>query len=62
MMPIGKQIMKCFDSAIAFSAGAAFNSIHFFNKYRPSPSFIPRFLLGPDTTHLSRSSRGYYSG
>ena len=47
MMPIGKQIMKCFDTVITFSAGAAFNSIQFFNKYRPSPSFIPRWSEKP---------------
>ncbi|MFB3153514.1 MAG: radical SAM protein [Candidatus Acidiferrales bacterium] len=47
MMPIGKQIMKCFDTAITFSAGAAFNSIQFFNKYRPNPSFIPKWSEKP---------------
>ncbi len=47
MIPIGKQIMKCFDTVITFSAGAAFNSIQFFNKYRPSPSFIPKWSEKP---------------
>ncbi len=47
MIPIGKQIMKSFDSVITFSAGAAFNSIQFFNKYRPSLSFTPKWSEKP---------------
>ena len=38
---------KYVDSAISFAAGAAFNTIQFFNSYRPNPSFIPKWSDKP---------------
>jgi uncharacterized radical SAM superfamily Fe-S cluster-containing enzyme len=39
--------MKYVDSAIAVTAGAAFDTIQFFNKYRPNPAFTPRWSDKP---------------
>jgi tetraether lipid synthase len=39
--------MKYFDRAITGTAGMVFDSIQFFNKYKPSPSFIPRWSEKP---------------
>ena len=38
---------KYLDKAICKSAGAAFNFIQFFNKYRPNPSFTPKWSDKP---------------
>ena len=35
----GKRALKYVDSAVCVSAGVAFDSIQFFNKYRPNPVF-----------------------
>jgi uncharacterized radical SAM superfamily Fe-S cluster-containing enzyme len=43
----GHRLMKYVDSAICKSAGAAFDSIQFFNKYRPNPSFTPKWSDKP---------------
>ena len=43
----GKRLMKSVDSAIAFSAGVAFDTIHFFNKHHPHPSFTPKWSEKP---------------
>ena len=39
--------MKYFDRAISVTAGAAFDSIQYFNKYKPNPSFTPRWSDKP---------------
>jgi len=39
--------MKYFDRAITGTAGAVFNSVQFFNKYKPSPSFTPKWSDKP---------------
>ena len=39
--------MKYLDGTATFAAGVAFDSIHFFNKYRPNSSFIPRWSDKP---------------
>jgi len=39
--------LKVVDSAICHAAGAAFNVIQFFNKYRPNPSFTPKWSDKP---------------
>jgi len=39
--------MKYFDRAITGTAGAVFNSIQFFNKYKPSPAFTPKWSDKP---------------
>ena len=38
---------KCFDAALSFGAGVAFDSIQFFNNYRPNPSFTPKWSDKP---------------
>src|SRR5712692_5243525 len=43
----GKRLFKYLDSAITFTAGVAFNGIQFFNKYKPNPSFIPKWSDKP---------------
>jgi 7,8-dihydro-6-hydroxymethylpterin dimethyltransferase len=43
----GKRALKYVDSAITFTAGIAFDSIQFFNKYNPNPSFTPKWSDKP---------------
>ena len=38
---------KCFDAALSFGAGVAFDTIQFFNNYRPNPSFTPKWSDKP---------------
>ena len=42
-----KAAWKYFDSALCFAAGRTFDLIQFFNKYRPSPSFTPKWSEKP---------------
>ena len=46
-MPTNAIALKYFDSALCLGARAAFNSIQFFNKYRPRPSFTPKWSDKP---------------
>ncbi|MGH9358677.1 MAG: radical SAM protein [Terriglobia bacterium] len=43
----GQRLMKYFDSALCTFAGAAFDTIQFFNKYNPSPTFTPKWSDKP---------------
>ncbi|HEV2351698.1 MAG TPA: radical SAM protein [Terriglobia bacterium] len=43
----GKRFMKYVDRVASVAAGVTFNSIQFFNKYKPNPSFIPRWSDKP---------------
>src|SRR5437660_1567760 len=43
----GQRLMKYFDQAVSLTAGVAFDSIQFFNKYKPSPSFTPKWSDKP---------------
>ena len=43
----GKRVLKYIDSAICLSAGVAFDSIQFFNKYNANPSFTPKWSDKP---------------
>ncbi|MBI1941272.1 MAG: radical SAM protein [Acidobacteria bacterium] len=43
----GQRLMKYVDRAVTFTAGVAFDSVQFFNKYRPNPSFIPKWSNKP---------------
>ena len=43
----GQRLMKYVDRAITFTAGAAFDTIQFFNKYNPNPSFTPKWSDKP---------------
>ena len=42
-----KTAWKYFDGAVCSAAGRVFDLIQFFNKYRPSPSFIPKWSDKP---------------
>ncbi|MGH9340267.1 MAG: radical SAM protein [Acidobacteriota bacterium] len=44
---VSKTAVKCLDSVLCFTAGKAFDAIQFFNKYRPNPSFTPRWSDKP---------------
>ena len=46
-MPTNTIAWKYFDSALCMGARAAFNSIQFFNQYRPNPSFTPKWSDKP---------------
>src|SRR6266853_476924 len=41
------RLMKYFDAAVSATAGAAFDGIKFFNKYKMNPSFIPKWSEKP---------------
>src|SRR5271163_3555454 len=41
------QLWKSFDWALCKTAGITFDAIQFFNKYRPNPSFIPKWSEKP---------------
>jgi len=43
----GTRILKCVDWAVTATAGVAFDTIQFFNKYNPRPSFTPRWSDKP---------------
>src|SRR6266849_2866306 len=43
----GQRLMKYFDSTVSVMAGAAFDGIQFFNKYKPSPAFTPKWSDKP---------------
>src|SRR5713226_2291062 len=43
----GQRLMKYVDRAITFTAGVAFDSIQFFNKYNPNPAFTPKWSDKP---------------
>jgi len=43
----GKRLLKSFDWAVTATAGVAFDTIQFFNKYNPSPTFTPRWSDQP---------------
>ncbi|MGH9435275.1 MAG: radical SAM protein, partial [Terriglobia bacterium] len=43
----GKRALKYIDSALCSFAGVAFDTIQFFNKYSPSPSFTPKWSEKP---------------
>ena len=42
-----KRIARTFDWVVCKAAGATFNSIQFFNKYKPNPSFTPKWSEKP---------------
>ena len=39
-----KRIARTFDWVVCKAAGVTFNSIQFFNKYKPNPSFHPEVV------------------
>src|SRR5881296_4547700 len=43
----GQRLMKYFDQAISVAAGVAYDTIQFFNKHNPNPSFTPKWSDKP---------------
>jgi tetraether lipid synthase len=43
----GQRLMKYVDRSMSFTAGVAFDTIQFLNKYHPNPSFTPRWSDKP---------------
>src|SRR5436309_7103949 len=43
----GQRLMKYVDAAVTKAAGATFDTIQFFNKYNPRPSFTPKWSEKP---------------
>src|SRR3979490_322310 len=44
---VGTQVMRAVDAAVCTAASATFNSIQFFNKRNPNPSFTPKWSDKP---------------
>src|SRR5215472_9628565 len=44
---VGTQLLRTIDWAVCKAAGATFNTIQFFNKYNPNPSFTPKWSDKP---------------
>ena len=44
---VGNQLWKSFDWALCRTAGLTFNTIQFFNKHNPNPSFTPKWSEKP---------------
>ena len=44
---VGNQIWKSFDWVLCKAAGVTFDTIQFFNKYNPNPSFTPKWSEKP---------------
>ena len=43
----GKRMMKYVDAAVCFSAGVAFDTIQYFNRFNPAPTFTPKWTEKP---------------
>ena len=43
----GQRLMKLVDQAVCSAATVVFDSVQFFNKYRPNPTFIPKWSDKP---------------
>src|ERR1700745_1424761 len=44
---VGTQLVRTIDWAVCKAAGVTFNTIQFFNKYNPNPSFTPKWSDKP---------------
>ena len=44
---LSKRMMKYVDAAVCYSAGVAFDTVQFFNKYNPTPTFTPKWTEKP---------------
>ncbi len=44
---VGSQAWKVVDAVVCKTAGVAFDTIQFFNKYNPNPSFTPKWSDKP---------------
>ncbi len=46
-MPVSRRLLKYFDAALCKAAGVTFDTIQYFNKYNPNPSFTPKWSDRP---------------
>src|SRR5262249_53322379 len=44
---ISKRMMKYVDAAACYGAGVAFDTIQFFNRFNPAPTFTPKWTEKP---------------
>ena len=44
---LAKRMMKYVDAAVCYGAGAAFDTIQYFNKFNPNPAFTPKWTEKP---------------
>ena len=44
---LSKRIMKYVDAALCFGAGVTFDTIHYFNRFNPAPTFTPKWTQKP---------------
>ena len=44
---VGTQLLRTIDWAVCKAAGVTFNTVQFFNKYNPNPSFTPKWSDKP---------------
>ena len=44
---LSKRVMKYLDAAVCFGAGVAFDTIQYFNRFNPKPSFTPKWTEKP---------------
>src|SRR2546421_1646430 len=44
---VGTQVLRTMDWAVCKAAAATFNTVQFFNKYQPNPSFTPKWSDKP---------------
>src|SRR5207247_6648361 len=42
-----KRVMKYVDAAVSYGAGVAFDTIQYFNRFNPAPSFTPKWTEKP---------------
>jgi uncharacterized radical SAM superfamily Fe-S cluster-containing enzyme len=46
-MPSNRRLLKVFDAALCKTAGVAFNTLQYVNKFKPNPSFTPKWSDRP---------------
>ena len=44
---VSKRMMKYVDAAVSYGAGVAFDTIQYFNRFSPTPSFTPKWTEKP---------------
>jgi 7,8-dihydro-6-hydroxymethylpterin dimethyltransferase len=44
---LSKRMMKYVDAAVCYSAGVAFDTVQYFNRFRPNPTFTPKWAEKP---------------
>src|SRR5436189_5899097 len=44
---LSKRMMKYVDAAVSYGAGVAFDTVQYFNRFNPNPSFTPKWTEKP---------------